>query len=256
MRTGNRFTRSAADQTKKRALPLHVQTSNRSKRASTRNRLKQSISKNDSLQRTSNTQTHSPSSQQTSSQTEEQTKPIKSALPQHVSNIERSKRPSTSNFSKESISKNDSLQRTSNTQTHSPSSPQSSKINEQQQFEKKQSETFIDKHKEKVQHTLVQKESITQKDHEQQSNQKPLFITKLDQFEKIDFDTYTVTDIHELCSLNQISYKDSTGKNSLIAMISEHIDSLDGKKNFKFFLKKGKPIDECQHTLVPKETII
>ena len=84
MRTGNRFTRSAPGQAKKRALPLHVQTTNRSKRALIRNRLKQSISKNDSLQRTSNTQTHSPSSQQTSSQTEEQTKPIKSALPQHV----------------------------------------------------------------------------------------------------------------------------------------------------------------------------
>ena len=42
-------------------------------------------------------------------------------------------------------------------------------------------------------------------------------------------------DIHELCSLNQISYKDCTGKNALIAKISEHIDNLDGKKNFKFF---------------------
>ena len=101
MRTGNRFTRTSLRVSSKRALPLHVPTTERSKRASTINRLKQSISKNDSLQRTSNTQ------------------------------------------------------------THSPSSPQTSKINEQQQFQKKQSESFIDNHKEKVQHTLVQKETIT-----------------------------------------------------------------------------------------------
>ena len=150
MRTGNRFTRSSQRESSKRALPLHIQTTERSKRASTRNRSKQSISKNDSLQRTSNTQIDSPSSRQTSSQTEKQTKPIKSALPLHVPTTERSKRASTRNRSKQSISKNDSLQRTSNTQTHSPSSPQTSKINEQQQFQKKQSETFIDNHKEKV----------------------------------------------------------------------------------------------------------
>ena len=73
----------------------------------------------------------------------------KRALPLHVQTTDRSKRASTRNRSKQSISKNDSLQRTSNTQTHSPSSPQTSKINEQQQFQKKQSETFIDNHKEK-----------------------------------------------------------------------------------------------------------
>ena len=67
MRKGTRNTRTSHRASSKRALPQHVPTSERSKHALTRIRSKQSISKNDSLQRTSNTQTHSPSSRKTSS---------------------------------------------------------------------------------------------------------------------------------------------------------------------------------------------
>lgn len=45
-------------------------------------------------------------------------------------------------------------------------------------------------------------------------------------------------------SLNQISYKFSTPKNALIARISEYVLDLQSNPNFKFILKKGKPIDE------------
>ena len=77
MKKGTRKTPTSQHASSKIALPQHALTSERTKHELTRNLSKQSISKNNPLQRTLNTQTHSPSSQQTSSQIEEQTKHIK-----------------------------------------------------------------------------------------------------------------------------------------------------------------------------------
>ena len=78
MKRSTRFSRISEPASNKRVLLEHVQTTDRAKRAMNRNRSTQRISKNNPLQRTLNTQTNSPSSQQTSSQIEKQTKHRKS----------------------------------------------------------------------------------------------------------------------------------------------------------------------------------
>ena len=50
--------------------------------------------------------------------------------------------------------------------------------------------------------------------------------------------------MHELCSLNQITYKENIGKNPLQAMISKYVLDHESNLNFKLLLKKGKAIDE------------
>ena len=89
MKRSTRFSRISEPASNKRVLPQYVQTTNRAKRAMNGNRLTQRISKNNPLQRTSNTQTNSPSSRQTSSQTEKQTKHRKSPTKKITEQLEQ-----------------------------------------------------------------------------------------------------------------------------------------------------------------------
>ena len=56
---------------------------------------------------------------------------------------------------------------------------------------------------------------------------------------------YMVKDLHEICSLNKITYKNKNlSKNALKAIISEHVLDHQSNSNFKLLLKKGIAIDE------------
>ena len=134
MRRSIRSSRISEPASNKRVLPQHVLTSDCAKRAMNRDCLTQRISKNNPLQRILNTQTHSPSSWQTSSQTEKQTKHRKSPTEKITEQLEREEQviQSDVNNSQKINKRQSDLQN-------------SHKINNQQQLQKTEMKNIMNK---------------------------------------------------------------------------------------------------------------